>query len=111
VSVFGDFKMQKVLAAAMLAALSAPCLAADAVSPNIETVVVEASTLVGVWKVPMPGYGVFTLSQMKYGPLHDFFCRVEQPRSDLSVVCLGMGPKPPSGTVSLDGAKIHLAWG
>jgi len=102
--------MRKLYAVAMFTALSVPCMAADTAQPAVETVIVTESALVGVWKISFPSYvekaGFF--GDLKWGPLSDHFCRIEQSRSNLKTHCLWWIP---DGTVVVHGAKIHFAWG
>ena len=87
------------------------CLLDGGVSAQpTETVVVDASTLTGVWKIAKPHFlrkdGFF--DALKWGPLDDYFCRIEQQQDGLTSACLlgGQGI-----TVTVDGAHIHFAQG
>jgi hypothetical protein len=103
----------KSFACALVIVLAAPCMAADPVAPSIETVVVDGSALVGVWKMNWPQSGsILLFHDANWGPLRDRFCRIEQARSDLKMYCIGMGGDLFSvGTVTVDRARIHIAWG
>jgi hypothetical protein len=74
-----------------------------------ESVTVNASALVGVWKITSPSYvvkrGIF--SSIEFGPLAPRFCRIEQDKDQLNAYCLNKG----NGTVTLDGRTIHFAQG
>lgn len=49
---------------------------------------------------------------MKWGPLVDRYCRIDRSLAKLNVYCLGNGKGLfAKGTVTVDGTKIHLAWG
>jgi hypothetical protein len=94
-------------AAAFLLLLPAPT-AVLADTPT-ETVVVDASTLTGVWKIAKPSYvqkeGFF--GALKWGPLQEQYCRIGQ-QGGLTLNCL---PGPKDGAVTIEGTHIHLAWG
>jgi hypothetical protein len=84
--------------------------AGDATRP--ENVIVNGqSVLSGVWKITRPASGsIGTFQDAKFGPMEPGFCRVAQSENDLETHCVG-----PSflwdGTGSVDGQKLHLAWG
>ena len=98
--------MRKWLALACFLALPAAAAVQDA---PIETVTSNASALVGVWRIAWPQWG---RASGAWGPMSDRFCRIERAESDLAIRCftdfqMGNG----IGTVKLDGAMIHFAWG
>ena len=99
--------MKRGLLAGLLLALM-PVTAVAAETP-IETVIVDASTLTGVWKIAKPNFvgkdGFF--GPLKWGPLHEQYCRIGQQPEGLTVNYL----LSPQGTVTVDGTHIHLAWG
>jgi hypothetical protein len=74
-----------------------------------ESITVNASALVGVWKITSPSYivkrGIF--SGIEFGPLSSRFCRIEQMKDELTSYCLNGG----RNTVSLNGRSIHFARG
>jgi hypothetical protein len=77
-----------------------------------ETVTVNASPLVGVWKLDWPQWG--RIPGNKWGPLGDRYCRIEQRKGDLAIRCLSRGNGAGNigiGTVSLEGDRVRLAWG
>jgi hypothetical protein len=95
-------------AAALLLPLLAP--AAVLADTPTETVIVDASTLTGVWKIAMPNQvtknGFF--GAIKFGALHDHFCRIGQQQEGLMVNCM-QGAQ--GGSVAVEATHIHLAWG
>jgi hypothetical protein len=100
-----------------LVALSAGLLllaagaAAEDVPANVETVIVHASALDGVWKINVPDYFGIQVNRAEWGDLRDTFCRIEsQNDDDVRIHCLSWLMLR-NGTVSLDDGKIHLAWG
>ena len=74
-----------------------------------ETVNVEKSRgLEGLWQISIPaGFSVGLSGPAKFGPMSNVFCRI-MPNGD--VHCLS-GGYPESGTASLDGNNVHIAWG
>jgi hypothetical protein len=80
-----------------------------ATAQETESVTVNASALLGVWKITSPSYivkrGIF--SSIEFGPLTARFCRIEQAKDELTTYCLDGG----SSTVTLDGRTIHFARG
>lgn len=104
--------MKKRLAAAAMIALSVQCTAANAGEPSDETVVVEASALIGIWKISTPSeFNVSFSQKAQFGAMVDRFCRIDRMQDDLVLGCLKPNPSNNSGTVSVHDAKIHLAWG
>lgn len=79
-----------------------------ATAQETESVTVNASAMVGVWKITRPSYiakrGLF--GAIEFGPPAAGFCRIEQ-ADGLTFHCLNSG----SGTVTLDGHNIHFAQG
>lgn len=79
-----------------------------ATAQETESVIVNASAVVGVWKITKPSYvakhGLF--GAIEFGPPTSGFCRIEQ-AGGLAFHCLNSG----SGTVTLDGYTIHFAQG
>src|SRR5579864_7913806 len=98
----GDVQMRKLVAFAFL-------LATTAVQSQPESVSVERSRgLEGLWKISVPaGFGIGFSGPAKFGPMRDLYCRIAQ---DGDIHCLS-GGYPESGTVALDGNKVHIAWG
>ena len=95
--------------AAALLAISLP-FAALADEP-VETVTVNASALVGVWKFRWPhSVGITFFHGAIFGPMRDQYCRIEPVKNDLAVHCFA-GSLVKDGMVNLEGEKIHLAWG
>lgn len=88
-------------------ALLLPCAA---LADDVETVTVNASALVGIWKVLWPQSVGITLHGAQFGPMQDHYCRIEPVKKDLTVHCFA-GNLAKDGTVSLERNKIHLAWG
>ena len=92
------------IASAIFLLLATPCAAQET-----ESITVNASALVGAWKLTQPSYvvkeGLF--GDIKFGPLSDNFCRIEQKKRDLTIHCLVRGV----GRTTLDRGNIHLAWG
>jgi hypothetical protein len=84
-------------------------IAANGDTPT-ETVIVTAGTLTGVWKIAKPHQvtkdGFF--GAIKWGPLGDYYCRIERQQDGLISACLAGGQ---AGTVTVDGAHIHFAQG
>ena len=78
-----------------------------------EIVTVTAESLAGPWKITLPSWGAIDISMVaKFGPMTENFCRMEGGRSDMHVSCLRrFGSTLGNGTLSLDGNKIHIAWG
>ena len=91
------------------------CLMAGNVSAQpTETVTVNASALVGVWKIGWPQWGHINFGGTAWGPMADRFCRIEQVKGALEIRCFGPGGDTGNfavGTVNLEGTKIHFAWG
>jgi hypothetical protein len=85
-------------------------VAALAQAPPFETIEVNGNALVGVWKIDFPTSGqVNMFGRVSWGPMQGNFCRVEQSDRGLTANCF---PYPgQDGTVSLDGAHFHMAWG
>lgn len=94
--------MRKLIAFASL-------LLATAVQAQPETVNVERSRgLEGLWKISVPaGFSIGFSGPAKFGPMRDLYCRITR---DGDIYCLS-GGYPESGTATLDGAKVHIAWG
>jgi hypothetical protein len=87
------------------------CLAAgSAAAQPVETVVVKASTLAGIWKITRPDYVMKDsfFGALKWGPMRDTYCRLEQTGSDLTGHCL---PGGGAWTMSMEASHIHLAFG
>jgi hypothetical protein len=85
-------------------------LASDAAAQN-ESVTVTAQSLIGPWRIAQPTWlSIQGMTEMKFthGPLRDTYCRIEEIRKELRVFCMG---RRDVGTVDLDGADIHFAWG
>jgi hypothetical protein len=84
-------------------------LMAASAAQETESITVNASALVGVWKITRPTYvakrGIF--AAIEFGPPLPGFCRIEQSKDELAVHCLAHG----SGTARLDGPNIHFARG
>jgi hypothetical protein len=99
--------IRSLAAAALFAALPQNAFAQDA--GTVETVIVDASTLTGIWKLARPHQvtkeGFF--GALKWGPLADYFCRIEEQKAGLAFVCLPGG----QGSVTVEGAHIHFAQG
>ena len=95
--------MRRIAAWALLF-LAAPCAAQET-----ESITVNASALVGVWKVTSPSYiakrGIF--GGIEFGPLTARFCRIEQAKDELTATCLNGG----RAAVTLDDRTIHFARG
>jgi hypothetical protein len=95
--------MRRIAAWALLL-LATPCVA-----QQTESITVNASALVGTWKVSQPQYvakrGVF--EDFKFGPLYEKFCRIEQDGQGLAIHCLARD----EGRVTLDRGNIRMAWG
>lgn len=103
--------MRTLLAAAMAIALTVPAVAAD-VAQTPETVLVEGRALVGVWKISTPNeISTDLVHKAQFGAMEDRFCRIDQVRDGLAVRCFAPHLYSGAGTVSVDGAKVHLAWG
>src|SRR3982750_4200076 len=85
-------------------------VAAFAQAPPFETVEVNGSALVGVWRIGFPASGQINMfGRVTWGPMQGNFCRVEQSAHGLTANCF---PYPgQDGAVSLDGSHFHMAWG
>ncbi len=95
---------------AAFAALLPVAALAQGGAPPIETVTVNASALVGVWKVDVPAYGSVNFSfHTTWGPMQGNFCRIEQAQNGLSANCFpGPGRE---GKVTVEESHFHMAWG
>ena len=93
-------------AALALLLLAMPCAAQET-----ESVTVNASALLGAWKITRPSYvskeGLF--GDLKFGPPGDLFCRVAQSDDGLMMRCLP--GQDNEAKVSFSGDTLHLAWG
>ncbi|HKX64942.1 MAG TPA: hypothetical protein VJM78_06495 [Rhizomicrobium sp.] len=100
----GSGSLMRWTAAAIFLLLAMPCAAQET-----ESITVHASALVGAWKLTQPSYAVKEglFGDIKFGPLSDNFCRIEQQERDLTIHCLVRGV----GRVTLDRGNIRLAWG
>jgi len=104
--------MRMLCVGAILVAMSASVMAADARAQVPETVLIEGGTLSGVWKISAPeSFGVDLLQHSTFGAMKDEFCRIEQVRADVAVHCLGSHFYSRDGTLHVEGTKLHLAWG
>jgi hypothetical protein len=94
------------LAAALLL-LTAPAMAQN---KPAETVTVYGSTLVGLWRGGLVQYLAKDsfFSPLRWGPLHDAFCRIAPRQDGLEASCLQLGQ---TATVTADGNHVHFAWG
>lgn len=95
-----------------LAALA--CLAVSpAATAQPETISVETHNLAGLWRISMPAGGnVDWRMHVSFGPMFDNFCRLEGPRDNLKAYCmLQNARKSDIGDVSVDGERVHIAWG
>ncbi|HET7084639.1 MAG TPA: hypothetical protein VFI23_07710 [Rhizomicrobium sp.] len=74
-----------------------------------ESVTVNASALVGIWKLNHPHYAgkADLFAPLKFGPLNENFCRIEQAKEDLTINCLAAG----DGRVVLEAGNIRVIWG
>ena len=85
-------------------------MAGGASAQPVETVVVSASALAGVWKITRPNYvakrGFF--SALEWGPMRPTYCRFEQTGGDLTGRCL---PGGAVWTTTIADGHIHLAFG
>src|SRR6185312_9878766 len=89
-------------------ALFAPVLA----TAQIETVMVQADSLPGLWKIGFPAWAYRDGTDFRFGPLVDFFCRMDGPRNDVHVYCFDIaGTVRDKGDATFDGSLLHLAWG
>src|SRR5947207_1911588 len=84
-------------------------LAATAAQSQPESVKVERFRgLEVLWKISVPaGFGVGFTGPAKFGPMRDLYCRIGQAGD---VHCLS-GGYAESGTATLDGDQVHIAWG
>src|ERR1043166_3549873 len=78
-----------------------------------ETVIVRADDMVGPWKITAPIWTLVNPSMhVSFGPARDSFCRMQGARNNLQAICFNrFGAGQGAGDVSLDGNKIHIAWG
>jgi hypothetical protein len=83
----------------------------DFAKAQVETVTVTAESMSGIWKIGLPVWGPYRQgTSVSWGPIHDFYCRFEGPAEHLRAYCprlTGLG----AGDVTLNGNKIHIAWG
>ena len=84
-------------------------LIATAAQAQPETVSVERIRgLEGLWKISVPaGFSVGFSGPAKFGPMRDLYCRIAR---DGDIYCLS-GGYAKSGTASLDGNEVYIAWG
>jgi hypothetical protein len=95
--------MRKLFASLCVLAAFSPALAQP------ETVAVEHQrSLSGLWRISVPaGFGIGLGGPAHFGPMRDLYCRITQGDD---IHCLS-GGYPRSGTATLDGDKVHIAWG
>ena len=103
------------IVATLLFLLAAPAAAQNAAAPA-ETIEVDAAkTLTGLWKISFPAQTI-SISLPLAGTRvinyqgGDTFCRLEQQGESAAMACLA-GGNWRTGTASLDGNNLHLAWG
>jgi hypothetical protein len=86
-------------------------LATPAMAQETESVTVNASALLGAWKITRPSYvskeGLF--GDLKFGPPNDLFCRIARSGDELIMRCLP--GRDNEAKVSFTGGTLHLAWG
>jgi hypothetical protein len=100
---FGEGLMRWIAVLALLFAAT-PCMGLET-----ESVTVNASAMLGIWKISRPNYvrknGLF--GDWIFGPVSDFFCRMERNGDAIAMPCLSSGEP----TVTFEAGKIHLAQG
>lgn len=102
----------KARACAALALLGAVSAAGGGEPPtSVETVIIQASALDGVWKIGVPDHIGVEGVHAEWGDLRDSFCRIESRNADDVRIHCPAWPMLRNGTVSVEGTKIHLAWG
>lgn len=76
----------------------------------VETVTVRDAALTGLWKIAVPeGLGT-NFVHTHFGPMKNIFCRITQTGTAFTINCLNGGFSR-SGTGTIEGNKVHIAWG